>query len=96
MLDTAPLDPTQRLEVEAYIALIDAKLATGREMLPGRTAERLLQRLCDHRGALLCGDGTGHGFRLSLLGIPATATGGAQALLRNWQNAALARLAASA
>jgi hypothetical protein len=79
--------------IEAMVALIDLRLASSNELLPGRAANALLDELMElgaERHQI------GDTERLTIYGVVATSTAQALGLLRNWQRAANRTLAAKA
>ncbi len=92
-----PLDNQRALTIAAFVALIDARLSIAAiaEPTPFRAAAGLLTEL-DRSGLAVVNTlpmGTSDDMlRLAMFGVSATATGTANAVLRNWQSNARHRL----
>lgn len=95
-----PLDPRHALEVESYVALINARLSGADALIRGTVGRRLLKDLIEHGVADLSFTGQFDGNNnanqkrhLTLAGIRiATNAEGDLTLLRCWQSAAVNRL----
>lgn len=83
-------DPRRVLEIEVWSHYIDSVLATAPEVLPFDAARRLVKRL-ESSGAAQVRRRTVT-TQILLIGISASTDGTDYALLRTWQNAAIARL----
>lgn len=88
--EPARLHPRRVLELEIYARHIDLVLASSTDALPFTAARALVRRFeaCD---AASLRRGT-NDLTLSMLGVTARTDGGEYALLRNWQNAAFAKV----
>lgn len=83
-------DPRRVIEIEVWLHYIDTALRTAPDALPFDAARHLVRRL-EQSGAALVRRGNVT-CQMQLLGISASTDGSDYALLRNWENAALARL----
>lgn len=95
-----PIDARRALEVEAYVALIDARLSGGDSLIQGTVGRQLLKELIEHGVAHLSftdpsgsANSADQKRNLTLAGIQTTTNAeGDLTLLRCWQQAAVKRL----
>lgn len=86
----APLDDHRAVIVAAFITLIEDTITADEGLLPHPACDWLALRFVRSGHATITPRGGGR--CLTMLGIPALATGSNYALLRNWQTEAKARL----
>lgn len=86
-----PMGPARALTVRAFFALIDRALEDRTELLPGEAARRFITQVSDADMGDVESDG--ETLRFTLCGITARTSGGAIAVLREWQREAGLRLA---